>query len=400
MGLTQEELGRLFTMLFSRSFGLNLFLFVIARSQQDIASDELFLDCSMEHYYKQDSGIFVEPTTSWDPTSISDLLRETHRQVLPYTSSSREDVWDALIDLDSNEDKEMIHLIYRDVDVPSSEYGTTESWNREHLWPKSRGVGTSGPDYTDVHALRPSDWNANAARNNLFFGDCEDSCTSRPAHIEAAADTGRDDNIFLPPTEVRGDIARALFYMAMRYASLDEINTEVLELTDCPDESLSYQMAYLSDLLRWHEEDPPDDAERIRNQRVCSRWQGNRNIFVDYPELATQIFGGPSEKPYDCGGFRSSPPTLSPSATMPSPTPAEDSTTAGCSQLSPGDVQVVSLSSDNPDSIVLVTLTDLPGGLELFITDNAWIGSDFKTNEGTLKVCRLSRGRELQKVRV
>jgi endonuclease I len=365
--------------------GLNFVLFVLVRSQD--TSDAVFFDCSIEDYYENintETGN-LEPA-SWDPTDISDLLRDTHRQGLPYTSSSREDVWDALIDLDSTQDGESIPLIYKSVEVPASEYGTSENWNREHLWPKSRGVGNSGKDYTDVHALRPSDWNVNSARSNLFFGDCGDLCTSRPAHSEAAADTGRDGNVFLPPAQVRGDIARALFYMAMRYASFDESNTEVLELTDCPDESVSYQMAYLSDLLRWHEEDPPDDTERIRNGRVCSRWQGNRNVFVDFPELAAHIFGTPAEKPYDCDVVTSSAPTPSPTTTMNNQSPPTDVAVGSCGQLSSGDVQVVSLSSDNPDSVVLVALKDLPRGMELFMTDNAWMGSEFKTNEGTLKV--------------
>eukprot|EP00429_Kryptoperidinium_foliaceum_P005813 CAMPEP_0176006740 /NCGR_PEP_ID=MMETSP0120_2-20121206/2877_1 /TAXON_ID=160619 /ORGANISM="Kryptoperidinium foliaceum, Strain CCMP 1326" /LENGTH=141 /DNA_ID=CAMNT_0017339487 /DNA_START=174 /DNA_END=595 /DNA_ORIENTATION=- len=134
-----------------------------------LSQDEIFTGCSFEDYY-QDFLRFEGDEVSFDGSvdQISDLLRETHRETLPYTSNSNEDVWDALVDLDSIDG--FIRLIYSQKDVPALEYGTATTWNREHLWPKSRGVGTSGPDYTDVHALRPADWNVNAVRNNLWLG--------------------------------------------------------------------------------------------------------------------------------------------------------------------------------------------------------------------------------------
>ena len=331
---------------------------------------------------------------NWQPSAISNILRLSHRNVLPY-SSSAEDVWDALIDLDSTDG--LIRLIYRQVLVDALEFGTPETWNREHLWPRSRGVQESGPDNTDVHALRPADWHVNAVRNNLFFGDCEDACTSRPADEEAADDTARNSLMFLPPESVRGDIARAIFYMERRYSFVDDVDTEVLELTDCPDiEAETNQMAYLSDLLQWHEDDPPDDAERRRNDRVCARWQGNRNPFVDFPQLVASFYGPPADKPYNCGSFEGGDEILAPTS---SPTPVSNTTggeTPGpgipvsvsgrCSHLSAGDVQILSLSANNPDAIVLVALTDLPAGLELYMTDNSWTGTDFNENEGTMKV--------------
>jgi endonuclease I len=311
---------------------------------------------------------------------------------LPYTSST-DDVWDALIDLDSSDG--LIRLIYSEMPVNALEFGTPETWNREHLWPRSRGVQESGPDNTDVHALRPADCNVNSVRQSLFFGDCQDTCTSRPADQEAADDTARNSDMFLPPANQRGDIARAIFYMERRYSFDDEVDTENLELTDCPDAGATNQMAYLSDLLRWHEEDPPDDDERRRNERVCARWQGNRNPFIDYPQLVVSIYGSPAEKPYDCGAFvdgeDGTPPTGSPTtvATTGGETPATGtpvSIPGNCSQLFAGDVQIISVTADNPDAVVLVALADLPAGLELYMTDNAWTGTDFASNEGTMKV--------------
>lgn len=387
-----------------RSYSEAIFITMLISSSLHrlVAQNNVFDGCSIEDYYREllDTNT---PPESWNPETLGRLLQETHRDSLPYTSSA-EDVWDALVDLDSVGSD--VRLIYRQVLVDATLRGTPDTWNREHLWPRSRGLEESGPDNTDVHALRPADWNVNSVRQNLFFGDCQDECTRRPADEEAAEDTARNSDMFLPPASVRGDIARALFYMERRYSSFDESNTEVLELTDCPDtEGVSYQMAYLSDLLRWHEEDPPDNEERLRNARVCSRWQGNRNPFVDYPELAASIYGPPASKPYDCGNGidtdnetpkpTGSPETLTLSPTA-SPTRLGDDETGdvgtsgpdNCSQLSSDDVQVVSMSADNPDTVVLVALVGLPEGLDLYMTDNAWTGNDFATNEGTLKVSK------------
>jgi hypothetical protein len=62
------------------------------------------------------------------------------------------------------------------------------------------------------------------------------------------------------------------------------------------------------------------------------------------------------------------------------------STITGCSDLSPGDVQVVAINSDNPDSVTLVALEGLPAGMKLYMTDNTWAGDSFLTNEGTVLV--------------
>jgi len=167
-------------------------------------------------------------------------------------------------------------------------------------------VEKTGMDNTDLHHIRPSDCNVNKERGNLYFAQCGtvdlmSECVS-PAHPEAAADTEKDTKSFLPPASKRGDIARAILYMDLRYDG-DDPNTENLVVSDCP-ESVPNRagMGYLSQLLQWHLDDPPDEEERKRNGEVCTNWQGNRNPFVDYPELATTYFGTPKFCGYVCSG--------------------------------------------------------------------------------------------------
>jgi endonuclease I len=305
--------------------------------------------------------------------------------------------------LDQHRDAEnnnTVRLIYRQVDVPATVYGTATTWNREHLWPKSHGVGTSAAAaaFTDVHHLRPADWNVNSARNNLYFGSCGlvlplNECQI-PANLEATSDTAKDGQIFLPPAAVRGDVARALFYMDLRYyGASGDVD---LELTDCPTEQDSSKMAYLSQLLEWSAADLVDDAERVRNDRVCERWKGNRNPFVDFPDLVSLIYGQAQTTPISedgsGGGGNGYPSCNNIVVADPAPVGGYDETISGnnqCGQIvAPGDVLIVAINSDEPDMIVLVALEALPAGLDLYITDNAWTGSAsaFRTNEGTLKV--------------
>ena len=349
-------------------------------------SDIQFDGCEVEDYY---ADLLSPGTTNLRDgvtrQDLESLLEETHRKILPYTDDDRDDVWKALIELDSGNEEDTVRLLYRQVNVPSRPFGTSDTWNREHLWPKSWGVGYTGPDFTDIHHLRPTDWNVNSARNNLYFGECGtveplQEC-KRPAHSEAANDTAIDPTIFLPPEITRGEIARAILYMDIRYSDQNNDGLD-LTVTDCPSD-LPHEMAYKSALLHWHQSNPVTDKERQRNQRACERWQGNRNPFVDFPGLAEKFFGSPQSPLGEGLGYPcvDNPVTSSPPTTMRS-----------CKDLHAGDVMPIAISSDSDDLVAFVALKHLDGGLVLFLTDNAWMGSSFRTNEGTISLQLPSTG--------
>ena len=331
--------------------------------------------CDPDDYYSS-----ISPFSATQ-AEIGNLLKSTHRKVLPYTSND-EDTWDALSDLDEGDTPGSVRLIYAQTSVVAYDFASqSRSWNREHLWPKSHGVGytLSKASFTDVHHLRPADVNVNSARSNKYFSDCgiaSDLSECRiPAHSEAEDTTATDPNVWLPPETVRGDIARALFYMEYRY--FGDGDDPDLELTDCPTIEQDTKLAYLSQLLQWHLDDPVDEHERARNHRVCEHWQGNRNIFVDFPELVTSLYGSPqnldASNEYQCNSN--------------TPTPAPPNTKADvCGALRPGDIQVIGVHSDNPDQVALVALDDISAGLELMMTDDAWTGIDFRGTEGKAKL--------------
>jgi uncharacterized repeat protein (TIGR02543 family) len=143
-------------------------------------------------------------------------------------------------------------------------------WNREHVWPQSL-LGSSADENivniaSDLHNLKPSDPNINSSRGNKWFGTITNTASYLPQR-----------------TEIRGDIARMLFYMDIRWDQLVLINLSGVQ------SPIVYQMGDLQTLLLWHIEDPVDDFERNRND-VIFGYQGNRNPFIDHPELVSKIY--------------------------------------------------------------------------------------------------------------
>ena len=150
------------------------------------------------------------------------------------------------------------------------------SWNREHTWPKSHGVGSSGHDSSDLHQLRPSDPVINSQRGNLNFGG------------NFGQSYGEVSGMWYPGDTDAGMIARQQFYMAVRYDGFDS-STENLELvTGNP--GPTNLLGDLNALVQWHYEAVPDDFERRRNQIIYDDYQENRNPFIDHPEYVWSVF--------------------------------------------------------------------------------------------------------------
>lgn len=168
-------------------------------------------------------------------------------------------------------------------------------WNKEHLWPRSRGVGDTGADTSDLYHLYPASSSLNSARSNKYFDECStfsSSCQTpaSTATIVGAAGSSEDSFTWAPPLAVRGNIARAIFYMAVRYDGSDPDTTQLL-IKECSTFSTCGDNTFgrLSTLIKWHEDDPVDDNERNRVNQICQNYQGNRNPFVDYPQLVQML---------------------------------------------------------------------------------------------------------------
>jgi endonuclease I len=231
---------------------------------------------------------YYDAATGLNGEALKHALHEIidDHAVIPYA-----DLLDPLRTLwEDPQDSSRITLIYGGTPAAKGSF----SWNREHLWPRSKGVnpGTQpdgGPDDSDLFHVVPADGDVNSARSNRYFDESAiaDGSYTDPAHPEAPLCT-RDANSWQPPSAERGEIARAMFYMAVRYDGNDA-GTVDLELgTKNPGQN---QMANLATLLAWHAADPPDSAERARNDRIYADHQHNRNPFIDHPEWVSAIWG-------------------------------------------------------------------------------------------------------------
>ncbi len=182
--------------------------------------------------------------------------------------------------------------IFKDVDSTNNN-GGTYLWNTEHVWAKSHGFADPNMlPYSDYHHLRVACKNTNSRRNNRFIGSVEG--------LDYKTDEWGNkytEDTWEPRDSVKGDVARMLLYMDVRYDGEEdtEIDLVLLDDYDFPDKAGDPYMSNLSDLLLWHEEDEVDDRERSRNDVIYS-YQKNRNPFIDKPEYVDMIWGDGVDK--------------------------------------------------------------------------------------------------------
>ncbi len=238
-------------------------------------------------YYANASGLYGEALKN----ALNGIIDQ-------HTSLSYSKVWDALAvtDQDPNNSSNVILFYTQRSQNKAYRVGGAEAkkdqndWNREHVWPKSHGFPSEGDDaYTDLHHLRPSDESVNNTRANLDF----DYSNSRS--ITEAPGTYYDTDSFEPMDSLKGDVARMIFYMDVRYQGTDTHLTGVGDLqithntgTSATSSGNGY-IGKLCTLLSWHHSDPVDAFEVSRNNKIYAI-QGNRNPFIDYADWAQDIY--------------------------------------------------------------------------------------------------------------
>ena len=225
------------------------------------------------------------------------------------------DTWDVVEAADTDPaDSGRVLDVYLNASFPKYGEGNLD-YNREHVWAKSYGFpndGASNYPYTDCHHLFICNDSYNSSRGNEPYGNVGASGTEYPTVATGGVGGGTgvypgwsnwSDAIYWETWwDRRGDVARALLYMDVRYAGgthgvtgyaePDLILTDSLAQIEASNTGANLSVAYmglLSVVLQWHLDDPVDAKELARNDAVYA-YQGNRNPFIDHPEWVACLF--------------------------------------------------------------------------------------------------------------
>lgn len=249
---------------------ISALVLLVSLTVSSVAEESVNTRCDPSQYYYQllegDSD-----ANEWSREDLEELLRTTHYEVTPFYGSRPGvgDVLQALMQLDG-EAHQTIHLFYSN--MFAARYPIDGSgWVPEHIYPIFMStVVPSDFDaaFSDLHNIRaehPMLHESN--RGSLYFGICP-TCVEL---FQPGSGTCICEDFFQPPESARGVVARDMLYMQLRY----------------PD--LGFSNCHLEQLLAWHDHYPPTQDEIDRNGLICMNWQGNRNPFIDFPELAWSI---------------------------------------------------------------------------------------------------------------
>lgn len=165
----------------------------------------------------------------------------------------------------------MLECVYTGRTVLPDGTRSPNGFNTEHTWPQSLGA-SSEPMRSDLHHLYPVDENANNARGSFPFGEtacAAATCNYDNGGSQLGAIVGGTATVFEVRPVRRGDVARGMFYFAVRY-----------------DKTLD--AAQEGALRAWNDADPPDALEEARNDAI-EGYQKNRNPFVDRPDFVARI---------------------------------------------------------------------------------------------------------------
>jgi endonuclease I len=293
---------------------------ILADRISDLGGRPLPADVEVLFTVSSGQGDYYAQVNTSSPDQLRCSLHATIRghTAFPYSGSGTS-TWTILelAEEDPNDPTRIIDAYRNRQFVKGSDRAGTGggiTYNREHSWPNSLGFpsqtdaqGRPNAPYTDTHMLYLTDTGYNSDRGNKPYADCPQNsgCTERATEVNLGIGGGTgqypgNSNWFNGSSYQvwnarKGDFARTVLYMAIRYeGGAHPVTGQAepdLELTDnrsliVGTSSSPAYMGLLSTVLAWHQADPPNEAERRRNDVVFS-FQGNRNPFIDRPEWGT-----------------------------------------------------------------------------------------------------------------
>ncbi len=179
-----------------------------------------------------------------------------------------------------------------------------DCYNREHSMPKS-WFDDQSPMHSDAYHIYPTDGKVNGQRSNYPYGECANGTYLQSGSNKGTGKLGKSTfpgysgTVFEPADEYKGDFARTYFYMAACYNDrIEDWHSDMLAGNSYP----CYTTWAVNLLMKWHRQDPVSQKEIDRNNAV-SKYQKNRNPFIDHPELAEFIWGDKNSQGWVPGGI-------------------------------------------------------------------------------------------------
>lgn len=239
-------------------------------------------------------------------TTLSEIA--TPMKLLQY-GSGEDHTWQGFYKTDRNTDN-TVRDMYSDIVRSFNGIKAISDMAIEHSFPKSWWGGYENMAYRDLYHLYPADATTNEIKSNLPLGETTGTLTLNNGKSKIGKNsfgTTYTDNCFEPADEFKGDFARSYLYISSIYENLYNLwNSPMLTKTTYP----VWQPWAIDLLLKWHHQDPVSEKERNRADSIYTI-QGNRNPYIDYPELADYIWGNDTTKffdyPVETGAFLISP---------------------------------------------------------------------------------------------
>ena len=207
--------------------------------------------------------------------TLQNLMTSTHSKTTTY-----DDCKTNAYKTDCQNGDGTVVLLYTSYAAAQSNFSASApGWNREHVWPQSLGGFSTSGAGADMHHIRPDDVTTNSKRGNNKYGEVTSGTEATGSTLVSGMSGGLyGGGYFEPLDNVKGDVARICLYVYTRY---NGIYTGTSDITNV--------FSDIDTLLSWCELDPVDTWEMGRNV-VVENTQGNRNVFIDYPELAWNLF--------------------------------------------------------------------------------------------------------------
>ena len=232
----------------------------------------------------EDNGWLYKETEGLAGSELKDKLQDTtSKRHMSISYDLTKDVLMAIDEDPANTNNAI--TLYERKSVPKANFAQGDpsvAWDRVHVLPQSYGARDGRFAKSDLHNLFLSLREVNTLRGSLYFDESGDD----KEIPEKAPLASHDADSWEPPDEIKGDIARVVFYMDIRYDGSD--SKQDIKIAEVANRGEGV-FGNLRTLLDWHQADPVSDEEKERNDEIYFV-QGNRNPFVDRPEFAETIY--------------------------------------------------------------------------------------------------------------